>query len=241
MFSRVAVLPQPPLLVPELMGMSTVDSEPVRTACLEATARLRAVARDWVVVAPGADAESYGMWLRGSFRAYGVDTAVSLAAGETDCDSTDSAVTTDLPLPVLLAGWLREQSGVNAVRVQLVRGDGDLDTSIRTAAQLSHRASEPALLVLGDGSNRRGQRAPGGNDERAEEFDARVACALAAADCRALRELDPELAAELGVTGRVPWQVLATLPTGSERWSGELLYSAAPFGVGYHVAVWDRV
>jgi hypothetical protein len=40
--------------------------------------------------------------------------------------------------------------------------------------------------------------------------------------------------------GRAPWQVLAGA-TAQGRWNGELLYSAAPFGVAYHVATWTPV
>jgi aromatic ring-opening dioxygenase LigB subunit len=92
-------------------------------------------------------------------------------------------------------------------------------------------------LVLGDGSNRHGPRAPGSEDERAPSFDDAVAKALAKADAEALLALDPALADELGAGGRVPWQVLAGV---GDSWRAELLYSAAPFGVGYHVAVWER-
>src|SRR5699024_8611139 len=118
--------------------------------------------------------------------------------------------------------------------------DDDLAGCAAAASRLARTASETGLLVLGDGSNRRGARAPGGNDDRAADFDESVAGALATADVDTLRDIDPELAAELGAGGRVPWQVLASLPTGEHGWRAELLYSDAPFGVGYHVAVWDR-
>src|SRR5699024_4700587 len=81
-FSRVAVLPQPPLLVPELMGMSTAGSRPLRAACLDAVRRLTAVSGDWVVLAPGRRRESYPDRSRGSLRGYGVDVPVSLADDE---------------------------------------------------------------------------------------------------------------------------------------------------------------
>lgn len=239
MFSRIAVLPQPPLLVPELMGGSTSGSEEMRAACLAATARLNAVSRDWAVVASGDGVGSYPASSRGSFGAFGVERTVSLDGS----DSRDSAamrppVTRDLPLPVLLAGWLREQSDANTARVEIV-ADGDREHYGSEAERLASTGSETALLVLGDGSNRRGPRSPGGPDERAEEFDQRVAAALATADRDALATLDADQAARLGVSGRVPWRVLAALPVDPYRWSGQLLYSDAPFGVGYHVAVWD--
>ena len=47
------------------------------------------------------------------------------------------------------------------------------------------------------------------------------------------------LAAGLWVAGRAPWQVLAGA-TRDGTWEGELLHSTRTFGVGYHVAVWQR-
>ncbi|HEY3751298.1 MAG TPA: hypothetical protein VGL80_19075, partial [Pseudonocardiaceae bacterium] len=90
------------------------------------------------------------------------------------------------------------------------------------------------------GSNRHTERAPARPDERAGAFDAGVRAALAAADPKALLALDPDLAAELGAVGRAAWQVLAgaVLAVGG-AWTGDVLYSDQPFGVAYHVAVWD--
>jgi aromatic ring-opening dioxygenase LigB subunit len=98
-------------------------------------------------------------------------------------------------------------------------------------------AGRVALLVMGDGSARRTVKAPGYLDERAEPFDRAVSTALSEADPRALAALDPGLAQALQVAGRAPWQVLA----GAARkagLTGELLYGAAPYGVGYYVATW---
>ncbi|MGH3624159.1 MAG: hypothetical protein ACRDQ5_20605, partial [Sciscionella sp.] len=96
------------------------------------------------------------------------------------------------------------------------------------------------LLVLGDGSNRHGQHAPGYADERSAGFDAAVADALAAGDPAALLDVDPELAAKLNAHGLTAWRLLAFAARASgRRWRSELLYSDAPFGIGYHVAVWD--
>jgi hypothetical protein len=53
----------------------------------------------------------------------------------------------------------------------------------------------------------------------------------------ALTALDPEQARELLVVGRAPWQVLAGAAQGAGL-EGELLYDAAPYGVGYFVAAW---
>lgn len=236
--SRVAVLPQAPLLVPELMGASVAGSAPMRSACLDAATRLAEVSQDWVVLAPASAPGAVGPDSRGSFRGYGADVEVSLggAAGAADAGDVDPT----LPLSALIAGWLRERAGAHRVRVELVAEWASPGACARVAGELAATARETALLVLGDGSNRRGARAPGGHDDRAEGFDAEVSRALSAGDCRALGELDPATAAELGASGRAPWQVLAALARRGD-WRTELLYSDAPFGVGYHVAVWDRV
>jgi hypothetical protein len=102
------------------------------------------------------------------------------------------------------------------------------------------------MLAMGDGTARRTPKGPGYLDERAEPFDDAVAAALADVDVRALLDLDEQLSAELVVSGRVPWQVLAGAAAASGAgapggpWRGQVLHSAAPYGVGYLVATWRR-
>jgi hypothetical protein len=200
------------------------------------------VATDWVAVAadpsgpvtlpPGA---------RGTFAGYGVDVPVSLDATRDGTAAPDRT----LALPALVAGWLRERVDARRVRVRvrLVEPDLPVADCCREGADLVAALTGPApvgLLVLGDGSNRHTDRAPAPQDDRAAAFDDGVAAALAAADPAALLALDTGLAAELGAMGRAAWQVLAgvALAVGG-RWSGKALYDGQPFGVAYHVAVWD--
>jgi hypothetical protein len=57
-----------------------------------------------------------------------------------------------------------------------------------------------------------------------------------------LLDLDATLTGELVVTGREAWQVAAAATRAlAPAWRGELLYSAAPYGVAYHVALWDAM
>ncbi|GIH13745.1 hypothetical protein Raf01_19170 [Rugosimonospora africana] len=98
--------------------------------------------------------------------------------------------------------------------------------------------SRVALLVMGDGSAYRENPATRYGDPRAEKFDATAAGALAGADLDGLMRLDPSLAADLGVAGRAVWQALAGAASGAD-WRAELLYDAAPYGVGYLVAAWE--
>ena len=49
-------------------------------------------------------------------------------------------------------------------------------------------------------------------------------------------DLDPALVVELMVGGAEVWRTVAATVTGPFR--AELLYAAAPYGVGYAVATW---
>ena len=93
------------------------------------------------------------------------------------------------------------------------------------------------LLVLADGSARRSVKAPGYLDDRAAPFDAEIERALRAGDAAGLAALDPDLAEELLVAGRAPWQVLAGAVRG-HAFDAETYYSDDPFGVWYPVVRW---
>lgn len=220
MITRAVVVPHPPLLVPRLSPGPEPELAALREACLAAAGRL---GPRWTAVGAHGKDQVIGPDAAGSFLGYGVDERVSLSA-----DGVERA----LPLPALVAGWLRQQVGAEAVEVRLVDRTTPPADCARNGSEL-----DGDLLILGDGSNRHGPRSPGSEDERAPAFDRAVAEALGKADTRALLEIDPGLADELGAGGRVPWQVLAGV---AGEWRAELLYSAAPFGVAYHVAVWER-
>lgn len=237
---RAVVVPHPPLLVPELVGGAVVRTESVRVASVTAARLLAEVARDWVAVAAdpsGPFAIEPGA--RGSFAGYGVDVPVSLDPTEENAEKPDP----EMPLPALVAGWLREQAGARRVRVRLVDPGLSVEDSRKVGVALADELAGPepiGLLVLGDGSNRHTERAPARPDDRAGPFDERVRDALAAGDPTALLGLDAGLADELNAVGRVAWQIMAgAAQTVGEPWRARLLYSDQPFGVAYHVAVWD--
>lgn len=230
------MVPHPPLLVDELVpGPDQAISE-LRSAVIDAVSWLRDGASHWVAV--GADAgpaAAFGPSAAGSFAGYGADVVVSLSAGSSG--SVNNEVR-ELPLPVLIAGWLRGRAPADTVRAEVVGAATSPAECAALGRRLGESAEEAGLLVLGDGSNRHGDRAPGGRDDRAPGFDSAVATALAGVDAEALAGLDPVLAAELGAVGRAPWQIAAGVAA-TGNWRGRLLYSDAPFGVGYHVALWE--
>jgi hypothetical protein len=239
--ARVAVVPQPPLLVPELVAGHDPDAQTVRAECLAAATRLRAAAPHWVAVAadPTASPDPLGPDAAGTFRGYGVDVPVRLAAGGTA--TPDPA----MPLPALIAGWLRGQAGADEVTVWLVPPglptEECREYGERLGAELT--ASGPVgLLVIGDGSHRHGERAPGRPDARAAGFDEAVHRALATPDPGRLLGLDAGLGVELGAIGRAPWQVLSGVIAKDGRdWRCSHCRLLIPYGVAYHVAVWDPV
>lgn len=251
------MVPSAPLLVPELVPGSRLGDE-VRAAAVDAASRLPS---RWLAVGVGALSDGVSGLASGvvesgivasgvvesdrvgTFRAFGPDVPVTLRSAATGTSADDTSE--DLPLSVLIAGWLRDQAGAESVRAHLVAADASPAECAAFGEKLAagEAATDPAsawgLLVVGDGSARRNTAPPGEADERAEGFDRAVAAALAGADVDALAELDPVVARELRAEGRAPWQVLAGFARArGGDWAGELVYSEAPRGVGYHVAVW---
>lgn len=98
-----------------------------------------------------------------------------------------------------------------------------------------------ALLVAGDGSARRAEKAPGHLDERAAPYDAVVEEALREGDAITLASLDTALGAELLAAGAPVLRALgdAVLASGRAVRNAELAYADDPFGVRYWVARWE--
>lgn len=239
--SMVAVLPEPPLLVPELATGATPETAELRVACEVAASRLAGAAGHWIAV--GADAggrRTVDSDARGSFAGFGADVEVGL-----DTVAAGGPVDPRFPLPLLVAGWLAGRTGTAvSVRGELVAPETSTQDCLALGAALAAECAATdgpvGLLVVGDGAATHTARAPGSLDERAAPFDDAVAAALGSADAVALAGLDAGLAAELWASGRAPWQVLAGVVRGRPggHWRGELLHSSVPFGVAYHVAVW---
>jgi hypothetical protein len=224
-----AVCPHPPLLVPRLAAGAAPELQALRAACDAAVAALLARSPDLLVVV-GVDAATrrldppYGA----CFAAWG--------------GGADRRASSDAPLSLLVGAWLLGRQPVSPplVRMQAVAAAATAAQCAELGERISAEAERVALLVMGDGSSRRTEKAPGYADPRAEPFDGEVAQALAEADPGRLRAIDAGLAAELMAAGRAPWQVLAGAAAGGS-WSGLLCYAQAPYGVGYFVASWRGV
>jgi hypothetical protein len=221
-----AVCPHPPLLVPEVASGAAGELDPLRAACRAAVTALGAASPDLlVVVGAAAAAGHFDGAAAGSLAAYGVDVVVG------DGDPI-------LPLSLTIGRWLLDAAPCDVERgFVAVAFDTEPVECAALGERLAGAADRVALLVMGDGSARRAEKAPGHLDPRAEGFDADVARAFSTGDAAALLALDPHQASDLLVAGRGPWQVLAGAAAGGQ-WAAEVTYDAAPYGVEYLVAIW---
>lgn len=223
MITRAVLCPSPPLLARELTGRDPVVPG-LRDACAAAVARLVSAGAGVVaVVGAGNVTRSWDPDDRLDVSAY----APGAATGKPG-----------LPLAVGLGALLLDGAGYTGPRLLQAVAESETPAAcLRLGAWLAAAAPSVGLLVVGDGSARRGQAAPGHFDERAAPFDDAVRSAISGGDMAALAALDPGLAADLMATGRAAWQVLAGAAGGTP--SAEIMYADDPFGVAYLVAVLD--
>ncbi|WP_427890168.1 class III extradiol dioxygenase subunit B-like domain-containing protein [Kribbella sp. GL6] len=219
-----AVCPHPPIVVPELASGAAAELESLRGACRAALDAL-ASAAGVLVVGSGPVAAAYGADAGGSFGPYGAP-GVRIGSGPRV-----------LPLSLTVGGWLLERSkAADLPRTYLsVPADETPERCLEIGRELAAGNDRIGLLVMGDGSARRSDHAPVHLHPRAEIFDSTVAQAFQHVDLDVLAALDPDLATVLQAAGRAPWQVLAGALAGTTL-TADLLYDAAPYGVGYFVA-----
>lgn len=271
MLPAIAFCPSPPLLVPELAAGAATELDPLRAACREAVRRLLTAGPDEVVViATGPVTSQFPPGTTGHLDGYGVPVSAALPGRPTPVaraarhprripypEGPVGAVAAAVPLGVTVGAWLLAGAGRPCSAFAI---GPDFDPA-ELGAGLDLPDRRRALLVIGDGSARRSEQAPGYVDPRAAPFDAAVATALGAADAPALAALDPALGADLLAAGVPAWQVAAHAalaaagpdPSGSAdtavaagaaggaaepAYGAELLYDGAPYGVGYFVATW---
>lgn len=218
----VAVVPQTPLLVPEIAAGAAGELETLRSYAIDAVREVTSDADRVLVLAPGpADARFDDV--AADFTPYGYGERSSDATG------TGAGVRPGSALP--LGAWLLDAVGTTVPRVFAeTSGEAvDLPGNGRTA-----------LVVLADGSAKRDKTAPGYVDVRALAFDAVIGTALASADLDALAALDPALAADLWASGVPAFRALAATVRvdGGDEIAAQLTYDGSPYGVAYWVAVW---
>jgi hypothetical protein len=222
MIEAVAFCPQAPALVSEVGRGLDAELGEVRATSRAAIRRVAARADRIVVVGSAAQTRRYETSARGTFAGFGVPLEVGLSPAD--------AGPVELPSALTVAAWLlRDALGQNTAAtgwsVGPAAGPVGLDAGGRTA-----------LVVAGDGSARRSEKAPGHLDPRGADRDRWTADALRCGAGDALHS-HPGLDDELLVGGSAAWDAVAW-DTEALTWDAELLYDGAPFGVGYFVASW---
>jgi hypothetical protein len=227
--TAAALCPAPPLLARELTGTDPILPE-LREACLDAATDLVLSAPDVVaVVGVGEQTRAFGARGPVDLAAY----APALAEDRLRGSQLDGA---PLPLPLALGCRLLDQAGyAGQLALHSVHDEASAAECAGLGAHLAAAAARVAMLVMADGSARRGLKAPGYLDERSLPFDAQVTEAVRAGDMPALLALDAGLARDLMATGRPAWQVLAGAAD-RQQTAGLIRYCDDPFGVAYLVA-----
>ncbi|HET7358218.1 MAG TPA: hypothetical protein VFJ09_16245 [Nocardioidaceae bacterium] len=225
MIRAAAVCPQPPLLFRELAGTHDAAAA-LREACHRAVADVLAASPDAVVVVGGGEASA--SW----------DAALEPGPGV--FGGPPGTARGRLPLSLAVGRRLLAEAGwAGPVELRAVAWGASRAEVEQLGEQLASREDDIVLLVLGDGSARRGDKAPGYVDERAFGFDAETGRALAEGDPAGLLDQDAGLADELMAGGRAAFQVMAAaVRAQGGAPQAKVGYSDDPFGVMYVVATW---
>ena len=244
MLIAAAVCPHPPLLVPEVTGVSgpgATELDRLRAACHEAVAALAAERPDLIAVIGGAGRTAeYPQGAVASLDEFGIPFTLPPAAAF-------SAGAPGLPLSLTIAKWLlagvvgQDPPGAGSPQVVWwgIAVDATTAECLELGETIAALAPRVAVLAMGDGPGGRARGVPGAADPAADRYDEQIAAALAAPNPGALAALDPAQAGDLFVAGRPAWQVLAGA-AGQDDFDAVLGYAAAPFEVTYFVANWRR-
>lgn len=252
MIVAAAICPSAPLLVSDMTGQADVLPE-LRAACAVAVARILITAPDLVaVVGP---AETTGTWDPAGALSL-ASLAPALRPGSPLVDNSKNfgaggpVAAPALPLALGIGALLLDEAGYAGPRTfQGIAKYEPAAGCLALGAEIAASAPRVALLSVGDGTARRSRAAPGYLDERAAPFDEAVERAVRDGDMPAIAALNPALAADLLAVGRPAWQAMAGALSANAadqhsaadhaavRPQTEILYSGAPLGVAYLVAV----
>lgn len=233
MLVAAVVVPGAPVVVPDIAQGAAPELDACRDAGDAALVVARAQQPDVVVVVgSGARTCRHAPGSSGSLRPVGVDLTLGLGGEPAAGDAA-------LPLSVTIGAWWLARSGWDGAVAGLeVARDEAPQVCLGAGAGLADDGSRVALLVVADGTARRGPTAPGYTDDRADAFDRAWVDALEQARPVVLADLDAQLADDLLMAGRPALQVLAGA-AGDQRWSATLHYAGDPYGVQYAVASWS--
>ena len=226
MLVAAAFVPTPPLLVPEIGGGTARLDDGLRRACHAAVRRLLDADVDELVLVGTAGHEGLvdGSW---DWRGFGRPLP-------------DPPPAKRLPLALAIGSWLVDACGASTTRhCRAVTAASTPSDCAALGRELVTGAGRIGLLICGDGSACRTDKAPGSFDPAAEAWDTAAVSALRDADPAALLALDAELGRRLLAAGRAPWQVLAGAAADG-TFGATIDWADAPYGVMYVAGTWTR-
>ncbi len=149
------------------------------------------------------------------------------------------APTSRLPPALSLGAWLLRQAGwTGPVRAYELDDARSWPTNGEDGVHVAGWADRVGLLVMGNGPTHAGADGVRRLDPRVEEIDAGIAAALASGDVDGFFPvMDVNLARELEVSGRSPWQLLDGADW--ELTTHRLLYAETVDSVSCFVATWS--
>ncbi|MEU6346085.1 hypothetical protein ABZ883_34610 [Streptomyces sp. NPDC046977] len=144
-----------------------------------------------------------------------------------------------LPRALSIGAHLLQQAGWSGpVRAYELDDARSWSANGEDGVHLARWADRVGLLVMGNGPTRVGTDGALRPDPQAEEIDSGIATALASGDVDGFfPNLDADLARELGVSGRSPWQLLDGAD--EDLATHRLLYAETVDGVSCFVATWS--
>ncbi|HEY0118204.1 MAG TPA: hypothetical protein VGC04_05435 [Cellulomonas sp.] len=246
MLVAAALVPDSALLVPGAGGVADPGSS-LRQAALMATWEAVHGECRVVVVAPGPRDRRLGAAARASLGAAGVpDEALAWRTPAQLPDRPARSETGPVAgVSASVALFLLAQHHVAAaevVEVDTLQHDVGRAGQLRVLGRRLADEGPTALVVVGSASARHGPDAPLADDHRAPGYDDALLGDLAdgTAQARArLAALDPELAAELAVTGWAPWQVLLGA-AGEDEFDARLVQRGVLAGASHATVTWRR-
>lgn len=225
MIIGVVFVPAAPLMLPDIDVEHLLDD--VRDAAIELIREFEPDAQRVIVVGSTPQAQWHLQGGIGSSR--GLGGSAEYAVGS----SADP-----LPQSLTIGAAMLEAAAWDTDVIALgVSAESTYPERARLAGEVvAQAAGAPTLLlVVGDGSATRTEKAPGYIQPDALAFDEQVAAALGAADVDAILGIDQATADRLWCQGLPAWQVAASAVPAAQ---GVLVLQGAPFGVNYLLAAW---
>lgn len=220
MSTSVVLIPGAPVMVPELSGTAAGDSAPRVAQTVESIRR----AAEGMTGVRVYGTDSCGRMVgdvRSTLARWGADVPVG-RPGSPPADHER------VPDAALIAWWLLDLAAIDIPRAFTGVARGTHPTPLASEGEL--------VVVVADGAASLTPRAPVPEDPRGVDLDARLTAWLRTGG--ALPDPGPDVAEEVGWWSRPAWLLLAETVVGQ---CADTAGSWAPFGVGYHHAVWHDV